>query len=171
MTFPIEPYPGRQDIPWRPFLFWKENTVYHIPIVTVQLVRERTQPSPVRTVTSPHDAYLVFRDWMEPRDRECFAIALMDTRNRIIGLHIVSIGSLNASLVHPRECFKPAILANASAILLAHNHPSGDAAPSSEDLAITARLKQVGELLGIAVLDHLVIGDSTFVSMKERGQL
>jgi DNA repair protein RadC len=145
--------------------------MYRIPILAVQLVRERTHSTPVRTVTSPLDAFQVFRDWLELRDRECFALALMDTRNRIVGLHLVSIGSLNASLVHPRECFKPAILANASAVLLAHNHPSGDACPSQEDLAITQRLKQAGELLGIAVLDHLVIGDGTFVSLKERGLL
>ena len=81
------------------------------------------------------------------------------------------MGILDCSLVHPREVFRSAIGNHAGKIMLAHNHPSGDAAPSSEDLAITARLKQVGELLGIAVLDHLVIGDSTFVSMKERGQL
>jgi DNA repair protein RadC len=145
--------------------------MYHIPIVAVQLVRERIHPSEVRTIASPHDAYQLLRDWLEPRDRECFAIVLLDTRSKVIGLHLVSIGSLNASIVHPRECFKPAILANASAILLAHNHPSGDASPSQEDLAITSRLKQAGELLGIAVLDHLVIGDGTFVSLKERGLL
>lgn len=145
--------------------------MYHIPIVSVQLVREGTHPSPVRTITSPQDAYRLVQEWLEPRDRECFLIALLDTRNKVLGLHIVSIGSLNASLVHPREVMKPAILANASAMLLAHNHPSGDPDPSQEDLAITSRLKQAGELLGIPVLDHLVIGDGRFVSLKERGVL
>jgi len=145
--------------------------MYRIPIVSVQLIRERTTPSEVRTISSPQDAYEVFRDWLDPRDRECFAVALLDARNKVIGLHVVSIGSLNASLVHPREAMKAAILANASAILLAHNHPSGDPSPSREDLAITARLKQAGELLGIAVLDHLVIGDGTFISLIERNQL
>lgn len=145
--------------------------MYHIPLVTLQLVRERTLTAPIRTITSPQDAYVLVRAWLEPRDRECFLLVLLDTRSKVLGLHVVSIGSLNASLVHPRECFKPAILANASAVLLAHNHPSGEPEPSQEDLALTQRLKQVGDLLGIPVLDHLVIGDGTFVSLKERGTL
>lgn len=145
--------------------------MYHIPVVSVQLIRERTQSTTIRTVTSPQHAYEVFHDWLEPRDRECFAIALMDTRNKVLALHIVSIGSLNASLVHPREVMKPAILGNAAAVILVHNHPSGDPEPSREDLAITARLKQVGELLGIPVLDHVILGEQSFVSLKERGLL
>lgn len=145
--------------------------MYRVPIVAVQLVRERTYSAPIRTIASPQDAYQLLREWLEPRDRECFALLLMDTRHKVLGMHIVSIGTLNASLVHPREVYKPAILANASAVLLAHNHPSGDPAPSQEDLALTSRLKQVGELLGIPVLDHLIIGENTFVSLKERGLL
>lgn len=145
--------------------------MYHIPIVTVQLVRERTYASPVRVISSPLDAYHLLQAWLEARDRECVALVLLDARHRVLALHLVSIGSLNASLVHPRECFKPAILANASAVLLAHNHPSGDASPSQEDLALTQRLKQAGELLGIPVLDHLILGQETFISLKERGVL
>lgn len=145
--------------------------MYHIPIVSVQLIRERTYPATVRIISSPQDAYQLVREWLESRDRECFGLVLMDTRNKVLGLHIVSIGSLNASIVHPREVFKPALLSNCAAIILAHNHPSGDPDPSKEDLAMTARLKQVGELLGVPVLDHLVIGDGTFVSLKERGLL
>jgi DNA repair protein RadC len=145
--------------------------MYRIPIVSVQLVREQTYQAPLRTISSLQDAYDLLRDWLEARDRECFGLVLLDTRHKVIGLHIVSIGSLNASVVHPREVMKTAILANAAALLLVHNHPSGDATPSQEDLAITSRLKQTGELLGIPVLDHLVIGDGCFVSLKERGLL
>ena len=96
---------------------------------------------------------------------------LLDTRNRAIGINTVSIGNLNASVVHPREVMKPAILSNAASLILCHNHPSGDADPSQEDIAMTQRLKQVGEMLGIPVLDHLVLGEPGFASMKERGLL
>src|SRR5207244_2397556 len=83
----------------------------------------------------------------------------------------VSVGSLDATIVHPREVFKPAILMNAAQILVAHNHPSGDPEPSPEDRLITNRLSQVGETLGIELLDHVIVGDQTFVSLKQRGQI
>ncbi|OPZ81272.1 MAG: hypothetical protein BWY76_03084 [bacterium ADurb.Bin429] len=100
---------------------------------------------------------------------EHFRALLLNTRNEVTGMQEISVGSLNASLVHPRELFHAAISRKAAAIIVAHNHPSGDPTPSKEDLALTARLKQAGDLLGIPVLDHLVIGDNRFVSMKERG--
>jgi len=94
----------------------------------------------------------------------------LDGKNQVLGFNVVSIGSLTAALVHAREVFKPAILGNAAAIILVHNHPSGDPEPSAEDQALTARLKQAGELLGIRVLDHVVIGDDgRHVSMAETG--
>ena len=96
-----------------------------------------------------------------------FVAVLLDGKNGIIGFNVVSIGSLTAALVHPREVFKPAILANAAALILAHNHPSGDPEPSDEDKAITGRLRHAGELLGIRILDHLVIGDGSFRSFAD----
>ena len=143
----------------------------YIPRFRVELVREGSVKAVSRAITSPADADALFRSLLGAADRECFALLLLDTRNQAVGLNIVSVGTLNASLVHPREVFKPALLANAAAILVAHNHPSGDPDPSKEDLALTARLKQAGELLGIPLLDHLVIGDGRFVSLKERGLL
>jgi DNA repair protein RadC len=145
--------------------------MYRIPKYRVQLVRESTHTAPTRVIASPADAYLVLRDFMEEQDRELFVVLMLDTRHKVTGLNVVSIGSLNASLVHPREAFKPAILANAAALVLAHNHPSGDPEPSADDLALTARLKQAGELLGIAVLDHVVIGEGRYVSLREQGLL
>ncbi|MHB9134721.1 MAG: RadC family protein [Armatimonadota bacterium] len=145
--------------------------MYRIPRYRVQLVREGTQPASVKTISSPADAFAVLHDWMVTQDRETFIVLMLDTRNQIIGLNIVSIGTVNASLVHPRECFKPCLLANCAAVILAHNHPSGDPTPSQEDLALTGRLKQAGELLGIPVVDHLIIGEYQFVSLKERGLL
>ena len=88
-------------------------------------------------------------------------LAMLDRKNNTIGIHTVSIGSLTASVVHPGEVYKPAILANAAAILLCHNHPSGDPHPSQEDRVLTQRLVEAGKLLGITVLDHIVLGDGT----------
>jgi DNA repair protein RadC len=122
-------------------------------------------------VLSPADAHAIVRSFIGDSDREHFVVLLLDTRNRAIGVNTVSIGNLNANLVHPREVFKPALLANVASILIAHNHPSGDCEPSAEDFAITERLKQAGELLGVPVVDHLVLGEPGFYSFKEHGTL
>ncbi len=102
-------------------------------------------------------------------DREKFIVLLLDAKHRVIGVNTVSIGSLTASIVHPREVFKPAIAGNAAAIILAHNHPSGDPAPSSEDTGLTQRLREAGELLGIRVLDHVILGDGKHYSFVDAG--
>ena len=99
-------------------------------------------------------------------DREHFVVILLDRKNAPIGINTVSIGSLTASVVHMRETFKAAILANAAAILCGHNHPSGDPEPSREDRALTKRLVDAGKLLGIAVVDHLIVGDGTITSFS-----
>jgi DNA repair protein RadC len=96
-----------------------------------------------------------------PVDREHFLAAILDRKNTVIGMNTVSIGSLTAAVVHPREVFKPAILSNAAAVLLCHNHPSGDPQPSPEDPTLTSRLYKAGQLLGIEVLDHIVLGHGT----------
>lgn len=111
-----------------------------------------------------------FRGRLPQRDREVFYALLVDGRNRLQAEVRVSEGSLTATLVHPREVFGPAIRCGAAAVVLAHNHPSGDPQPSAEDDALTTRLRQVGELVGIRVLDHVVIGQGAFVSMAERGR-
>lgn len=101
--------------------------------------------------------------------KEVFWTVLLDGRNRVIDIDEVAVGSLTATLVHAREVFTPAMYVGAAHIILAHNHPSGDAEPSSEDVALTSRLVQVGDVLGIKVLDHVVIGDGRFISLSERG--
>lgn len=107
--------------------------------------------------------------------REHFVLMGLTVKHRVIGLHTISVGCLTSSLVHPREVFRPAILMGAAAIVVCHNHPSGDPEPSAEDLALTRRLTAAGTLLGIEVLDHVILGDETgtckwkYVSLKERG--
>ena len=100
-----------------------------------------------------------------------FKALLMDTKNRVMRVVTVTIGTLDGSLVHPREVFKEAITASAASIIVAHNHPSGDPSPSREDKAVTLRLVECGKLLGIELLDHIIVGDNRYVSFKERGLL
>jgi len=121
-----------------------------------------------RTLTQAADVHAVARD-LELARREHFVAFYLDARNRVLSRETVSVGTLSASIVHPREVFAPAIERRAASIVLAHNHPSGDPEPSDDDLALTRRLVQAGILLGIEVLDHLVIGHGGYVSLKSRG--
>lgn len=118
-------------------------------------------------VTSPQSVADLLMDEMQYLKQECFKILLLDTKNKVIKVEGISLGILNASLVHPREVFVKAIKQHSAAIILAHNHPSGDPEPSSEDKNITKRLVAAGELLGIPVLDHIIIGRGTFMSFKQ----
>jgi DNA repair protein RadC len=120
--------------------------------------------------TSPRQVYEMFSD-LRLETKEHFIALHLDGKNRIVCFDRVSVGSLNQSIVHPREVFKGAILSSAAAIILMHNHPTGDPTPSQEDLAITRRLAEVGELVGIRVLDHIIVGDGEFLSFAERGLL
>jgi DNA repair protein RadC len=127
----------------------------------VTLVRESAITTPAPRLRGAQQAAELLRQYLGAVDREYFVVILLDRKNTPIGINTVSIGSLTASVVHMREVFKPAILANAAAILCGHNHPSGDPAPSREDQALTQRLVDAGKLLGITVLDHIVLGDGT----------
>jgi DNA repair protein RadC len=121
--------------------------------------------------TSPRQVFDYFHHEFRDSRKEYFLTLLLDGKNRIIRRVQVSEGSLNQSIVHPREVFIPAVKESAAAIILVHNHPTGDPAPSSEDIAITRRLREAGEIMGIKVLDHIIIGDGEFVSFVERGLL
>ena len=121
--------------------------------------------------TSPQQVFDYFHHEFRDSRKEYFLILLLDGKNRIIRRVQVSEGSLNQSIVHPREVFIPAVKESAAAIILVHNHPTGDPAPSSEDVAITRRLREAGDIMGIKVLDHIIIGDGEFVSFVERGLL
>lgn len=120
-------------------------------------------------VRRPEDLHPLLRAEFRGLDRERFLALYLDSRHRVQAVETVSIGSLNASLVHPREVFKPAIALSAAAVIVAHNHPSGNASPSGDDLDLTARLDRCGDLLGVALLDHLVVGDTEVTSIREYG--
>jgi len=136
----------------------------------LKVIRERRVGYGQRTqFRSSQDIYEMFRERFIQADREEFVVLLLDVKNKLLGFHVVSVGSLTSSIVHPREVYKVAILGNAAAIILLHNHPSGDPTPSAEDLSITTRLHQIGEMLGMRVLDHIVIGDGRYVSFVDDG--
>lgn len=140
-----------------------------VNIVSVKLVKESSLLYKQRRVRSPQDSYELFRDYLGDVDREHFVVACLDTKNQPTNISTVHIGSLNASIVHPREVMKTAILSNAASIICCHPHPSGDPTPSSEDIDVTERLAEVGKIVGIELLDHIIIGDGKFVSLKEKG--
>lgn len=143
-----------------------------VDIVTVKLVREASVLYKDRTINSPADSANLLEPFLKDEDRECFLVICLDTKNQPTAIHTVSIGTLNSSLVHPREVFKVALLANSNTVILAHNHPSGDPTPSREDREVTSRLFEAGKILGIEVLDHIIIGsNSKYVSFKEKGIL
>jgi len=157
-----------------------------------RIIRERrTGYGQRRRMRSSHDIYESFKDHFARLDREHFVVLPLDAKNTMLGFHTVSIGSLTSSLVHPREVYKFLVLyndvvnrseqevmtavcahgirASAAAMILLHNHPSGDPTPSQEDQHITRRLRDVGDLLGIRVLDHVVFGDERYVSFVDDG--
>ena len=147
------------------------NMAKRINIVSIKMVKESSFLYQTRTVSSPNDAYEMIREQLKDLDREQFIIACVNTKNEPTNISVVAVGTLNKAIVHPREVFKTAILSNAANVIAFHNHPSGDTEPSQQDIQLTNRLYEAGELLGIKLLDHLIIGDGTFTSLKEKGYL
>jgi len=122
-------------------------------------------------VRKPEDAALYIMEDLRYLKKEHFVCLFLNTKNDIISKETLSVGTLNASLVHPREVFRAAIRCSSASIICVHNHPSGDSTPSPEDILITKRLAEAGSLIGIEILDHIIIGDNNFVSLKEQGHL
>lgn len=145
--------------------------VHAIPAYRVQLVRDRSVPASRRSYGSPALAADLFRAYLGDSDREQFVAIFLDTRSQVIGLHLVSVGTVDCCAVSPREVFKAALLCNAAAVVLAHNHPSGDPHPSETDVAITRALQRAAELLEIPVLDHVIVGEPGYASFLELGIL
>ena len=143
-----------------------------VNIVSVKLVKEKSISYTNRKIGSPYDAHILCKDFLENEDREKLIVVCLDTKNQPTSINIASIGTINSSLVHPREIFKTAILSNSNSILVAHNHPSGNPTPSEEDINITNRLQEVGEIIGIKLIDHIIIGeDDNFISLKENSYI
>ena len=124
--------------------------------------------SPI-VIKSPDDISRLLMEEMRHLNKEVFKVVLLNTKNHVIRIYDVSIGSLNASIVHPREVFVEVIKTSCSAVVFIHNHPSGDPQPSKEDIETTSRLVNAGNILGIKVLDHIILGNGRFVSLKEKG--
>ena len=127
-----------------------------------------------KRLTSPEEVYKILKSVLEvenkvDQDKEHFWSIGLNSRNDIKYVELVSLGTLNANLVHPREVFRMAVMKGVASILIAHNHPSGDPNPSEDDLAITARLIKSGKILGIDVVDHIIITNKQFISFKEKG--
>lgn len=139
------------------------------PVYKVALVRDGSIVS--EPVEAAETAARIAAEYIGQADREHVVVLLLNARHKLIGINTVSIGSLSASVVHPREVFKPAILGSAAAIIVAHNHPSGDTEPSDDDRQLTKRLDDVGKMLGIPLLDHLIIGGGQAFSFKGKGLL
>ncbi|MBN2796611.1 MAG: DNA repair protein RadC [Clostridia bacterium] len=138
-----------------------------VRIKTIDIVKEGTIHYSPRKISSPGDCVNLVREYIDDSDREMFIVITLDTKNQPTAIQTVSIGSLNTSIVHPREVFKLAIISNAATIIVAHNHPSGIPTPSREDIEITERLSEAGKLVGIKVLDHIITGNDDYYSFKE----
>jgi len=144
----------------------------NIQIVSIKMVKEKNLEYGNSQISSPKDCANIFKKFIGDYDREALVVATLDTKNKITTITVASLGSLNTSIVHPREIFKTAILGNAATIIVGHNHPSGSIEPSKEDVSITTRLKECGKILGIELLDHVIIGEyDKYLSFKEKGLL
>ncbi|MBU4480506.1 DNA repair protein RadC [Patescibacteria group bacterium] len=130
----------------------------------IELVK-RLQSNETREILSPEDIWKLCSDIRDSK-KEHFVAFYIDTQNNLIERQIISIGTLNASLVHPREIFEPAVKHSSASIIIAHNHPSGNCEPSQEDMEITKRLTEAGKILGIEILDHIIIAKNQFLSLK-----
>ncbi|USK71252.1 JAB domain-containing protein [Peribacillus asahii] len=142
-----------------------------VNIVSIKMVKENSFLYPQRNVKSPEDAFILLKQFLGEVDREYFIVACLDTKNQPTAINVCHMGSLNASIVHPREVLKVAILSNSASIIVAHNHPSNDPTPSREDIEVTRRLTEAGKIVGIDILDHIIMGTDNFISLKEKGYI
>jgi len=142
---------------------------YGVPRYRITLVCEESASSVSQPIQTSTAAAAMLRPCFAGLDREQFVICGLDAKHRVIGMNIVSIGSLTLSIVHPREVFKAVILMNTAAFICVHNHPSSDPTPSAEDRHLTQRLRHGAELLGITLLDHLVLGETSYFSFADQG--
>jgi DNA repair protein RadC len=148
----------------------RPKLVCETPVYKVMLVQDSIHPVANKYIRTPEDAAKIVNDYLQGVDREHFVGLYLNSANALIAIHTVSVGTLNSSLVHPREVFKLALMVNAASIIVSHNHPSGNAEPSQEDLSVTRQLVEAGKILGIPVHDHIITtGRTTYTSLAERG--
>ena len=142
-------------------------------LAALEIGRRIASARPVDKIhfSSPQDGAVYLMPRLRYAAKEQFLVILLNNKNRVLGMELVSEGSLSSSVVHPREVFKPAILQHAACVVLAHNHPSGDPQPSAQDKEITKMLAHAGAVLDVPVLDHLIIGDGTYYSFREEGAI
>jgi DNA repair protein RadC len=144
----------------------------NISVYRVSLIKEHAIPyAKAGRVLTPHDVYELITEYLQGSDREHFIVVFLDSASKVVGMNTVSIGTLTESLVHPREVFKGAILANAASVIVVHNHPTGEAHASEADMSVTTKLKESGRILGIPIEDHVVLGEKTFFSFRQEGLL
>ena len=150
----------------------KEVKRYRLPVVRLQVIRERSIEYSCGRVDNPQKAAELVRNlFMEDADREYLVVCCLDAKLKPLSIEIAAIGSLNQCMVDPRDIFKNAVLSNSANILIYHNHPSGEAEPSMDDERVTKRIKEAGELLGIPLVDHIIIGKDCTFSFREAGRL
>lgn len=135
----------------------------------VELYNRSSTSEKKTKILNPRDVYELFRYDVQEFKKEVVIIAYLDTKNHVLKKEIISIGSLDSSIIHPREVFIGAIKRNAASIIISHKHPSGDPEPSKSDIEVTNRLKDVGNVIGIELIDHVIIGDNRYISFKEQG--
>lgn len=149
----------------------ERRSAKRVDIVSLRIVKESSLLYKDRSIRSPQDGYKLFNQFLGELDREYFVVMCLDVKNQPTAINVCHIGSLNASIVHPREVLKIAILSNSASIIVMHNHPSGRPEPSQEDIDVTKRIAEAASIMGIELLDHLVIGSNSFVSLKDKGYI
>lgn len=150
----------------------KNKPAKRVDVIRVGIIKEGSVLYGNRTATPAGTSYFMYDNFFKWADREQLYLICLNAKCEIQAVHLVSIGSIDTSVVHPREVFKAAILNNAHSILVAHNHPSDNLEPSRADINITKRLKETGDIIGIPLLDHLIVGsDGRYFSLKEEGYL
>ncbi|MFW5947078.1 MAG: JAB domain-containing protein [Gemmatimonadota bacterium] len=145
------------------------EAIERLTVWRCKLVREDGPAVGPSRIGGPEDVYRIVSAYLGDVDREHFVALLLDAAHQVRGVHTVTVGVLDGSVIHPREVFKPAILASSAAVIIAHNHPSGHPDPSAEDRQVTRQLVEAGEIIGIPVLDHVIIGDGRYSSAVEGG--
>lgn len=149
-----------------------KTSTKRVSIISIKQVREKSIEYEQKCMKSSTDARDIFKRFLADSDREAFVVAYLSTKNYVNAIQVISVGSLSATLVHPREVFKGALTSNAASLIVCHNHPSGQTLPSEEDDNLTERLLKVGELMGIPVIDHLIVGnDDNYYSYKDMDRL